>query len=103
MTVAEYKATLEALDEKQFIAFRAKFGGDYTTRQQYADDFVQHPEHERRLCQLLGVDTEQGKATAAAVSSAVAAQESARSSRWAMIWAALSLLAAITALLISSR
>lgn len=103
MTVAEYLVALESLDDAQFAAFRSAFGGDFTTRQQYVDHFVHHPEHEKRLSQLLGVEPEQDKLTAATLSSARAAEASARSARWAMIWAALSVVVAMTALYLSTR
>ena len=88
MTVVEYKAALAALSEEAFAAFRRDFGGDFPSRQRYVDDFVHHPEHERRLCQLLGLLTEADKLTTAAISSATSAKASARSARWAMMWAA---------------
>lgn len=65
MTVAEYEVALDALDDSGFAEFRSAFGGDFATRQQYVDDFVRHPDHERRLCQLLGLTTEDDKRTAA--------------------------------------
>lgn len=64
MTIAEYRVALDALDDAAFAAFRRDFGGDFATRQQYVDDFVYHPEHERRLCQLLAVATEADKVAA---------------------------------------
>jgi len=51
-------------------------------------DYVDHPEHERRICQLLGLTTEEEKAVKAAVSSA-------RSARWSMICAVISSLVAL--------
>ena len=98
MTISEYQAALGALDERGFADYRSAFGGDFSTRQQYVDDFVHHPGHERRICQLLGLRTEEGKVTEAALGSAKAAAESARSARWSMIWAALSLLVALAAM-----
>lgn len=103
MTVAECSTALDALTDEQFTAFRQRFGGSYTTRQEYVDHFVHHPEHERLLCQLLRVDSEQDKLTAATVSSARAAAASASSARRAMIGAGLTLLVAITAVYQSSR
>jgi hypothetical protein len=78
MTTADLQSALDKLDEAAFAAFRREFGGDFTTRQQYVDDFVHHPEHERRLCQLLGLTTEEDKRTAAGQDSLGLAQEGNR-------------------------
>jgi hypothetical protein len=101
MTIAEYQAALDALDESGFANYRSAFGGDFVTCKQYVDDFVHHPAHERRICQLLGLKTEEEKLTEAALVSAKAAAESSRSARWSMIWAALSVIISLTALAIA--
>lgn len=101
MTIAEYQEALDALDDCGFANYRSAFGGDFSTRQQYVDDFVHHPAHERRICQLLGLRTEEEKLTEAALVSAKAAAESARSARWSMIWAALSVIVSLAALAIA--
>jgi len=67
MTLSEYQAALDALDERAFEGYRADFGGDFRTRREYVDDFVHHPEHERRICQLLGLITEPQKLIDAAL------------------------------------
>lgn len=72
MTVTEYQLTLGGLDDLEFTTFRTDFGGGLATRQQYVDDFVHHPEHERRICQLLGLKTEEEKLVEAALTSAQA-------------------------------
>ena len=59
MTRTEYKSALDALDDDEFATFLADFGGSFTTREQYVDDFVHNPEHERRICRLLGLTTEE--------------------------------------------
>lgn len=102
MTTSEYAAALDALDDAAFLAFRSDFGGDFTTRRQYVDDFVHHPDHERRICQLLGLKTEAEKLTEASLESAAAAADSARSARWSMIWAALAVIVALAALAIAT-
>ena len=101
VTDAEYTSALDALDEDGFAAFRAAFGGDFTARKQYVDDFVHHPEHERRICQLLLLKTEEEKLTEAALISAKSAADSAKWARWSMIWAALGVAVAICALIIA--
>ena len=109
MTVAEYKKALDVLDEDAFAKFRADFGGSYTTRQQYVDHFVSRPDHERRICQLLDLKTQEEKLTDATLESAKAASESARvaaesstSARWSMFWAALSFLLALAAFFLAN-
>jgi hypothetical protein len=94
VTISEYKAALDALDAEAFEAFRRDFGGDVRHRQVYIDEFVQNPQHERRICQLLGLTTQEEKQTEAAVASAKAARDSAT-------WARVSMLLAGTAILVS--
>lgn len=101
MTIAEYKSALDALGDERFTAFRAAFGGSFTTKQQYVDDFVHHPEHERRICQLLGLKTAEEKLTEAALASAQAAADSAKWARWSMLWAALGVAVALCALFVA--
>jgi hypothetical protein len=103
MTLAEYKAALDRLDDSEFARFRASFGGDFVTRQQYLDDFVGHPQYERRICQLLDLATQDERLADAAILSARAALESAKSARWAMIWAALGVIVSLAALALASR
>ena len=81
MTISEYREALDALDEAGFATYRTDFGGDFSTRQQYVDDFVHHPEHERRICQLLGLQTEEEKLTEASLVSARAFEDSTADSR----------------------
>ena len=83
MTLIEYKSALEALDDEAFAKFRSAFGGDFKTRQEYVDDFVHFPEHERHICRLLNLKTQEERLVDAAAASA-------RSAHWSMIWAAVS-------------
>ncbi len=101
MTIIEYQSALDALDDDEFASFRAAFGGSFTTRRQYVDDFVHHPAHERRICRLLGLTTEEEKLNNATLVSAHAAEKSAKSARWSMIWAALGVVVAISALIVA--
>jgi hypothetical protein len=102
MTISEYQSSLNALDERAFEKYRADFGGSFSTRREYVDDFVHNPGHERRICQLLGLSTEEQKLTDAALASARAAAASARSARWSMIWAALGVLVSLAALAVAT-
>jgi diguanylate cyclase (GGDEF)-like protein len=84
VTITEYESALGGLDDRKFAAFRVAFGGDFATRQQYVDDFVNHPEHQRRLCQLLGLKTEEEKLVEAALVVAKASAGSANLARGSM-------------------
>lgn len=103
MTAAELKSALDCLTDGEFERFRKSFGGDYPTRQGYVDNFVHHPEHERRLCQILGQPTQEERQTQAALNSAEAARASARSARWSMIWAGIAVVVSLVALALSTR
>jgi hypothetical protein len=61
MTINEYEKKLKKLNDKQFNKFKTDFGGDYKTREEYVRNFVDNPKHERRICQLLGLQTEEEK------------------------------------------
>ena len=101
MTIKEYQSALDALDDDEFATFRADFGGSFATRLQYVDDFVNNPEHERRICRLLGLTTEEEKLNRATLVSAQAAADSAKSARRSVIWAALGVIVAISALIVA--
>ena len=74
MTIDEYKKRLEELRENDFKRFNDDFGGGQQTIQQRIRGYVDHPEHERRICQLLELKTEDEKLNEAALISANAAQ-----------------------------
>ena len=101
MTVTEYQSALDALDDDAFASFRAAFGGSFTTRKQYVDNLVHDPKHERRICRLLGLTTEEEKLYRATLVSAQAAADSAKSARRSVIWAALGVIVAISALIVA--
>lgn len=63
MTINEYRKKLKKLNDEQFNKFKKAFGGDYKTREEYVRDFVHNPKHERRICQLLRLKTEEEKNT----------------------------------------
>ena len=78
MTKDELKEKLESLDDAEFAAFRRDFGGEENrSRDDIVRVYVDFPKHERRMCQLLGLVTEEEKMTGAAVSSAGATVSSA--------------------------
>lgn len=65
MTINEYRKRLKKLNDKQFNKFKNDFGGDYKTREEYVRNFVDKPKYERRICQLLGLQTEEEKTSKA--------------------------------------
>ena len=65
MTINEYRKKLKKLNDNQFNKFKKDFGGDYKTREEYVRNFVDNPKHERRICQLLGLQTEEEKTSKA--------------------------------------
>lgn len=85
MNVKEYSDKLHTLADEELQKYIADFGGDRKEINQLVRNFVGHPEHERRICQLLGLKTEAEKMTDAAISSANAANISARSARLSLI------------------
>lgn len=60
MTITEYEKALIKLEkEGKFAAYRTDFGGTATTVEAYVRSFVHAPEHERRICQLLQLPTQE--------------------------------------------
>lgn len=101
MTLREYEERLEELSSEELQKFNDDFGGGQETIQQRVRGFVDHPEHERRICQLLGLQTAQEKLTEAALRSANAADHSACSARWSMIWSGFASLVALVAAVVA--
>lgn len=101
MTLEEYDKRLQELTGEEFQKFNNDFGGGQKTIEQRVREFVDHPEHERRICQLLGLKTEAEKLTDAALKSANAANQSAASAKLSMIWSAIACIAAIVAVVVA--
>jgi len=97
MNLIEYEKRLRELAEDEFHKFNSDFGGGQLTIEQRLRQFADSPEHERRICQLLGLETESDKLTKAAINSANAAMLSASSARISMIWSGIASLAALIA------
>ena len=95
MTVQELREALEALSEEKFSAFVQQFGGDHKTPEQvvraYVDGVDANPKLERRLCQLLGLRTEEEKRTEATLVAAANSKRSALAALISALIAALSL------------
>ena len=101
MNLKEYGKKLRDLTHEELQKFNADFGGGRMEIDQRVRDFVDHPEHESRICQLLGLKTEAEKLTDAAINSAKPAMQSATSARLSMIWSGVACLAAITAAVVA--
>ena len=101
MNLKEYENKLRELSPEELEKFNSDFGGDRTEIEQRVRDFVDHPDHERRICQLLGLKTEAEKITDAAINSANASMKSASSAKLSMIWSGVACLAAITAVIVA--
>jgi len=101
MTLEEYEKRLRELTCEELQKFNNDFGGGQKTIEQRVREFVDHPEHERRICQLLGLKTETEKLTDAALKSANAADQSAVSAKLSMIWSSIACVAAIAAVVVA--
>lgn len=101
MTLEEYETRLGDLAGEEIQKFNNDFGGGQQTVEQRVREFVGHPEHERRICQLLGLKTEAEKLTDAALKSANAADQAAGSAKLSMIWSGIACIAAIAAVVVA--
>jgi len=101
MTSEEYRERLRELNDEEFQKFNNDFGGGEKTIEERVREFANNPEHERRICYLLGLKTEAEKLTVAALKSANAAEQSAASAKWSLIWSAIASIAAIAAVVVS--
>ncbi len=101
MTLDEYDKRLHELSDEELEKFNNDFGGGRKTIEERIRDYVDDPRHERRICQLLGLKTENEKLTAAALKSANAADQSAASAKLSMIWSAIACIAAIAAVIVA--
>jgi hypothetical protein len=95
MTLSELTAILDSMTDSEVSQFCSEFGGGDRSRSAIVREFVDHPEYERRICQLLGARTQEEKMTDAAVCSA-------RSARWSMIWAFVGVAISLGALVVAA-
>lgn len=101
MTLEEYSRRLRELSTEELQKFNSDFGGGEKTIEQRVRDFVDHPEHEARICYLLGLKTEAEKLNAAVLNSADAADRSAASAKLSVIWSAIACITAMAAFIVS--
>jgi len=78
MNMSELHDALKLKSDETFRALILEFGGDSKTRADLEREFVDHPEYERRICQLLGLATEGEKLVKATEAGASSAELSAR-------------------------
>ena len=102
MNLKEYDKTLRDLTNEELLKFKIDLGGiELMKIEEIVRNFVDHPENERRICQLLGLKTEAEKKTDAIINTANAAMQSAKSARLSMIWSIVACLAAIAAVVVA--
>ena len=92
MNRQELENTLRKMSSEDFVAFVKEFGGDAKTPSTIVRNYIDHPEWESRLCQILGFLTEEERRTQSVL-------RSAASARWSAIAATISAIIALLALL----
>ena len=103
MTIAELTKTLADMPDEEFRTFCGDFGGGQDqTRDDVVRCYVDRPEVERRMCQLLDLIPESEKMTAASIESATAAAESARAAHRSLILATIAIIVAIIGLVVAA-
>lgn len=94
MNLKELRNGLSQLSDPDFEKFDREFGGNFQDREGVMRHYVDHPEHERRRCQLLGIFTEDEKLVQATMASA-------KSAKWSAIVAAIAAIIAFIALVVT--
>lgn len=78
MTIEEYRLKLYEMSSDKFKEFQDKFGGNQKSREERVKEFARNPEHERLICSMLELKTEDEKLVEVASKSAKAASASAK-------------------------
>jgi len=86
MTINEYRKKLNKLSDEKFKSFNEDFGGGQKTREERVREYVDNPKYERRICQLLGLKTQEEKTTKAIQRTVLAASISAAAAVLAIIF-----------------
>ena len=94
MTREELKDKLNKMSDKEFIDFVKDFGGEYKDPSKLLRNYVDHPEWEPRICQLLGLQTEEERRTKAVI-------YAGKGAKYAAIAASISALISLIVLLIT--
>jgi hypothetical protein len=71
MTYAEYVQRLKAMTEEEFQKFRKQYGGD-GDREAYIRRGIESPKHEKRLCQIFELPTQEERLIEAQIKAAEA-------------------------------
>jgi hypothetical protein len=95
MNRQELENTLRKMSPEDFVAFVKKFGGEATTPDTIIRNYIDHPEWEPRLCQILGFLTEEERRTQSILRSSAAAKWSALAATISAIIALLAFLFAL--------
>ncbi len=82
------------MSDKEFNYFVKDFGGEYKDPSKILRNYIDHPEWEPRICQLLGLQTEEEKRTQAVI-------EAGKGAKYAAIAASISALISLIILLIT--
>lgn len=94
MNRQELENTLRKMSPEDFVAFVKEFGGDAKTPDTIIRNYIDHPEWEPRLCQILDFLTEEERRTQSVSRSAAAA-------KWSAIAATISAIIALLAFLLA--
>jgi len=94
MTREELKDKLNKMSGKEFSDFVKDLGGKYKDPSELLRDYIDHPEWEPRICQLLDLQTEEEKKTQAVI-------EAGKGAKYAAIAASISALISLIVLLIT--
>ncbi len=92
MNRQELDNTLRQMSQEEFTAFVKDLGGEHKIPDTIIRNYIDHPEWEPRLCQLLGFLTEEERRTQAVLRSGAAA-------KWSAVAAAVSAIIALMSLL----
>jgi hypothetical protein len=92
MTREELKDILNKMSDAEFNDFIKDLGGEYKESQKFLRNYIDHPEWEPRICQLLNLRTEEEKKTQAVI-------EAGKGAKYAAIAASISALISLIILL----
>ena len=87
MTINEYRKELKRMTDEELQEFNRTFGGGERSREERVAEFAHDPKHERRICQLLCLVTQEERMT--------------QGSLWATRAAAVSAISAVTAIVLT--
>lgn len=94
MTREELKDELNKMSDKEFIDFVKDFGGGHKDPSEFLRKYIDNLEWEPRICQLLGLQTEEERRNQAVI-------EAGKGAKYAAIAASISALISLIILLIT--